>query len=65
MTDKLVVHVDPIDKREGMPEVDQGGRCPHCGGPTVDGFGLAGGGFGVYTYCEACERVVSKTLMDE
>lgn len=63
--EKLVIHIDSSQKREGLPEVEQGGRCPHCGGPTKDGFGMAGGGFGVYTYCKPCGVVVSKTLVEE
>lgn len=39
----------------------EGERCPHCGGPTQVGFGLAGGGYGPYTYCDACEVVTSKS----
>ena len=26
--------------------------CPHCGVETKFGYGLAGGGMGVYRYCE-------------
>ncbi|WP_336491693.1 hypothetical protein [Methylobacterium nigriterrae] len=33
--------------------------CPLCGAETEMGFGLAGGGCGVYLYCEACDEVVS------
>lgn len=25
--------------------------CPKCGGPTDEGYGLAGGGFGSYVFC--------------
>lgn len=63
--DELFVHIDSTKKREGLPELDQGGVCPHCGGPTEDGFGMAGGGFGAYTYCEPCGVVVSKTTTEE
>lgn len=30
--------------------------CPHCGKPTEQGFSLAGGGYGIYTFCadDAC-----------
>jgi len=32
-------------------------RCPKCGDPVVNGFGLAFGGFGAYQYCsfEGCD----------
>jgi hypothetical protein len=26
--------------------------CPECGEPTEVGFGLAGGGYGAYVFCE-------------
>jgi hypothetical protein len=32
--------------------------------PTVEpevGFGLAGGGYGAYTYCPVCHRILLKT----
>lgn len=35
-----------------VPIPPEGPPCPKCGAPTVDGFGLAGGGYGPYTYCE-------------
>ena len=32
-------------------------KCPHCGTDTEEGFGLAGGGYGIYVWCpnEACK----------
>lgn len=38
------------DHQAPIPE--PGPPCPKCGAPTLDGFGLAGGGYGPYTYCE-------------
>lgn len=38
----------------------EGAPCPQCKGPTKVGFGLAGGGYGVYTYCEKCGIVTDK-----
>jgi hypothetical protein len=35
-------------------------RCPECGQRTEDGFGLAGGGYGPYSYCEV-HGVVAKS----
>lgn len=29
-----------------------GPPCPKCGAPTAQGFGLAGGGYGAYEYCD-------------
>jgi hypothetical protein len=65
MAEEVFIHVDMAEKRPELPEYDQDAPCPHCGGKTVTGFGLGGGGFGPYTYCEACEKIVSKSTYDE
>lgn len=41
------------------------GLCPHCGAELETGFGLAGGGYGAYTYCptEPCGKYFHKTQM--
>lgn len=41
----------------------QRGECPHCGTPLERGFGLAGGGYGAYTYCPAfaCGKYFDKS----
>jgi hypothetical protein len=38
-------------------------KCPHCGTELEVGFGLAGGGYGAYTYCPAedCGKYFDKT----
>lgn len=44
------------DRYEREDNDDQGEEepgCPKCGGELGTGYGLAGGGFGVYTYCTA------------
>lgn len=56
-----IIHVSKRHKSADIPEYKQGGKCPKCNSPTEDGFGLAGGGFGVYTYCPKCEEVVTKS----
>lgn len=61
MSDKPSIHVDTAEKRDGLPEYDQGSKCPHCGGEVETGFGMAGGGFGVYTFCPQCKVVTSKS----
>lgn len=65
MTDKIVVHIDASEKRADLPEYDQMATCPHCGGETETGFGLAGGGFGIYAYCGRCERITSKSVTED
>jgi hypothetical protein len=41
--------------------------CPHCGGQTEHGFGLAGGGYGVYAFCadDACGKYFGKIQVEE
>lgn len=59
---KATVHVDAAHKRADIPDNSaDNGKCPNCAGETKVGFGLAGGGYGAYTYCEACGMVVTKT----
>lgn len=37
-------------------------RCPKCLGTNLEmGFGLAGGGYGPYSYCPSCGVVVNKS----
>lgn len=43
-----------------MPK-DKDGKCPTCGSELEMGFGLAGGGYGPYSYCPKCEQVIDKT----
>ncbi len=45
------------DRRKFDPD----SKCPTCGAETEIGFGLAGGGYGPYTYCPNCEIVTSKS----
>jgi hypothetical protein len=33
--------------------------CPICSAETEMRFGVAGGGYGIYFYCDACDEVVS------
>ena len=64
--DQISIHIDASEKREDVPEQGStGGICPRCGGLLEQGFGLAGGGFGVYEYCPTCAQVVTKTLVEE
>lgn len=37
-------------------------RCPKCLGTNLEmGYGLAGGGYGPYSYCTSCGTVVNKS----
>lgn len=62
-----------VDSAESiLPEYDQGTEydqgievSPCCEAPVIDGFGLAGGGFGVYNYCDKCGKILTKTITDD
>jgi hypothetical protein len=66
---QAMVHVSMAEKRAGIPECgDTEGKCPRCSTPLVGGFGLAGGGYGVYEYCpnEQCAGdVVTKSIVKD
>jgi len=65
MTEDKGIHIDPAEIRNGIPEYVQDMPCPTCNKPATDGFGLAGGGFGIYNFCENCGVVVSKSAVEE
>jgi len=68
MTDKVFVHIDATEKRADLPDCGAtDGHCPNCGARLETGFGLAGGGYGVYEYCasEQCNRVITKTNVED
>lgn len=58
------VHIDYSEQRADIPN-ETHDKCPKCGEPTEQGFGLAGGGFGVYTYCPKCEQITGKIQVEE
>lgn len=63
MTDKPLIHIDLSEIDPAIPQTD---RCPdHPGLEPALGFGLAGGGYGVYTYCSECGKMLSKTQVEE
>lgn len=50
--DKPFIHMDAAatdeQKKHKRPLLNV---CPHCGAETESGFGLAGGGYGIYVSC--------------
>lgn len=40
-------------------------NCPTCNTHLETSFGLAGGGMGVYGYCDKCERVIWKCQVED
>jgi len=60
MTDKnITAHLDLVDQDPSIPNVGPD-RCPKCNVEYEVGFGLAGGGYGPYTYCPKCGDMLSK-----
>ena len=57
---KITVHTDSAgqDPLLGTTGPD---HCPDCEVAYEVGFGMAGGGMGVYTYCPQCGKLLSKT----
>ena len=61
--DKMVaVHIDYATQDPSIPQHGPD-VCPTCGVDLEIGFGLAGGGYGAYTYCPE-HGVLSKTQTD-
>lgn len=47
----------------GPGQIPEDGKCTeHPDLEPEAGFGLAGGGYGAYTYCGACGKMLSKTM---
>ena len=64
MTDKISVHLDFTEQREDLPDHCPD-FCPTCGTEAEIGFGLAGGGYGAYSYCPKCEKMLGKTQVED
>ena len=64
MTDDIEIHIDPSEQQ--VPEIPDGFdfvHCPRCKTDSIDtGFGMAGGGYGIYYYCanEGCHFFVKE-----
>ncbi len=59
--DKIHIHIDAAERAAHLPEYQQDLPCPTCGTPPETGFGLAGGGFGIYSYCSKCGIILTKS----
>lgn len=59
---KITLHIDSGEQHPGLPEFDETVKCPdHPTARVETGYGLAGGGYGVYTLCSTCCRILSKS----
>lgn len=62
--DKLSIHIDAAHKRPDLPDYQED-KCPKCNVDAETGFGLAGGGYGVYSYCPQCGELLSKSEVED
>lgn len=66
---RTFVHVIMKNKREDIVGMGEGVKCnrPDCPGPEKweVSFGMAGGGYGVYHYCNTCGEVKEKDCEPE
>lgn len=65
MTKGVFIHIAPVDQDPDVPKM--GEDLPPCPDPDCPGergwevgYGMAGGGMGVYNYCGKCNKVVDK-----
>jgi len=64
MVEQVSVYLDTATC--DLPKLDDRVPCPdHRDAPVEVGFGLAGGGYGTYTCCSICCRVLTKTLVED
>lgn len=56
--------VDKTEQDKDLPDHCPD-ECPDCKIPAESGFGMAGGGMGVYTYCPQCNKMLGKVQIDD
>lgn len=57
----MTVLIDSAKQREDIPDFDESIKCTEHPDAKIEvGFGLAGGGYGSYTFCTGCGRILSK-----
>ena len=57
--EKITIHIHSAEQDPDIPQID---RCPdHPNLQPEMGYGMAGGGMGVYLYCGECGQMLSKT----
>lgn len=59
MSDKVSVHIDSSEQDKDLPN-NIPDECPKCKVPAEQGFGMAGGGMGVYSFCPKCGQMLGK-----
>lgn len=62
--DNLVIHLDSATQDPEIP-THQVEQCPHCGSKDLlDGYGMTGGGMGIWQICNTCNKLASKVQCD-
>lgn len=65
----MFTHIAMADKRDGIPSIADAKKCALslCPGPHgfEFAFGLAGGGYGPYVFCNVCDEVRGKDCSPE
>jgi hypothetical protein len=65
-SEKTTVLIDSAIQSPEIPPLDQSIKCPdHPQAQSEIAFGLAGGGYGIYSYCPECSRILSKDQEEE
>ncbi len=62
--DTVHIHIDSSEQHKDVPETGPD-VCPDCKCEAETGFGLFGGGYGVYAYCPKCGTIFHKTQVHE
>lgn len=59
------IFIDMVDQEPDIPKPEDRKPCEQPDCPGEKGwetcFGLAGGGYGTYTYCPKCGQIIDKT----
>jgi hypothetical protein len=64
MSDKIQFHLDSAEQDPDLPDACPD-FCPKCRVPAEHGFGLAGGGYGAYSYCPKCGELLGKVQVHD
>jgi len=57
---KITIHLDSATQDPSVPN-HQVEQCPWCGSKDLlDGYGMMGGGIGVWQVCNTCNKLASK-----
>ena len=65
-SNRVKIHIVSSEQRPDIPAESSKCELPECDEKQWEmGFGLEGGGYGFYIYCNECGKIVSKTQCEE